>query len=192
MSEVALETRIRDLLQAGDVAGAATEALRALGPSLLRYFRSVLRDEAAAADALSECSEKLWRGLPSFRGDSSVRNWALRVAHNVALNQRDEAWRRQVRRFVTGEASRLAEEIRTTTAVRVERQRRALDVLREALTDEECSLLTLRIDQELSWADVAEVLSSEGRRVDPNTLMKRFERLKARLSEIAREQGRVE
>jgi RNA polymerase sigma-70 factor, ECF subfamily len=187
-----LETRIRDLLRAGDVAVAATEALRSVGPPVLRYLRSMLRDEAAASDAFSQCAENLWKGLPSFRGDSSLLTWALRLAHNAALNQRDEGWRRHARRLVTGEASRLAGEIRTTTAVRVERQRRALDVLRETLTDEERSLLTLRIDQELSWPEIADVLATEGRRVDPATLSKRFERLKDRLSTIAREHGLVD
>ena len=47
----------------------------------------------------------------------------------------------------------------------------------------------LRIDQQLSWSEVAEVMAAEGTTVDPATLMKRFERIKARLGELARERG---
>jgi RNA polymerase sigma-70 factor (ECF subfamily) len=71
----------------------------------------------------------------------------------------------------------------------VERQRQALEKLRAALPVEDQSLLVLRIDQGMSWSEVAEILAEEGRRADPAALMKRFERLKDRLAKLAREQG---
>jgi RNA polymerase sigma-70 factor, ECF subfamily len=185
----ALEERVRALLAAGDLRAAATEAIRGLGPPILRYLRTVLRDETDAADALSQFAENLWRGLPSFRGGSALRTWAFRIAWNAALNLRDEAWRRKGRRFATGEASAIAEDVRTRTAVRVERQRDALRQLRESLTPEEQSLLTLRIDLELSWAEIAEVLAPGGSPLSADTVSKRFERLKDRLARMAREQG---
>ena len=192
MFDLPLEARVGSLLATGDVAAATTDVLRSLGPSILRYLRSVLRDEAAVADAFSQCAENLWKGLPSFRGESSLRTWVLRFARNTALNQKNEAWHRQVRRFVPGEVSRLAEEIRTTTAIRFERQRRALDVLREGLTHDERSLLSLRIDQELSWPEIASVMSTGEHVIDAAVLMKRYERLKARLATVAREQGLID
>ncbi len=185
----ALEAEVARLRAEGDLAAAATAAIRGLGPAVLRYLRSLLRDEEDAAEAFSQFAENLWKGLGSFRADASLRTWAFRVAYNAALNQRDEAWRRRARRFEPGEASRIADEVRTKTVIRVERQRRALDELRAALTDDERSLLALRIDQGLSWAEIAAVVSSEGKPVDANTLTKRFERLKERLAVMAREQG---
>jgi RNA polymerase sigma-70 factor (ECF subfamily) len=152
----------------------------------------VLREDEAVGDAFSQWAENFWKTLPAFRGQCSLRTWAFRLAHNVVSNHRDALWHRHVRRFVTGEASRVADEIRTTTAVRVERQRRALDSLLDALTPEERSLLTLRIDQEMSWAEIAAVKSSQGRVVDPDALMKRFGRIKARLSVLAHERGLID
>jgi RNA polymerase sigma-70 factor (ECF subfamily) len=184
-----LESRVQQLIDAGNVSAAATEALRTLGPEILRFLRSVLRDEEDAADAFSHFSENLWRGLSSFRRQSALRTWAFRIAWNSALNLRNEAWRRHGRRFVTGEASAIAEEIRTKTAVRVERQRSALDKLRESLSPEEQSLLALRLDREFSWEEIAEILSAGGQPVQPLTLMKRFERLKKRLAEMLKKQG---
>ena len=186
-----LEERVKRLA-ASDPAAAATEALRGLGPQVLRYLRSILRDEQLAGDAFSEFAEHLWRGLPEFRGDASLRGWVYRLAHHAALDVRGEAWRRRGRRLATGEASRIADEVRTRTAVRVEQRRQALEKLREALTVEEQSLLALRIDQAMSWSEIAEVLGAEGTRVEPATLMKRYERLKERLAKMARAQGLVE
>jgi RNA polymerase sigma-70 factor, ECF subfamily len=184
----ALQARVQDLLGAGDVGAAATEALRALGPEILRFLRSVMRDEEDAADAFSHFAEHLWRGLPTFRRQASLRTWAYRIAWNAALTLRSDAWHRKGRRFETGEASQLAEEIRTKTVVRVERQRDALEKIRMSLTADEQSLLALRLDREFSWEEIAEILSAGGEQVQPLTLMKRFERLKKRLAEIVREQ----
>jgi len=186
---VSLEAGVQQLLDAGDVSRAATEALRALGPEILRFLRSVLRDEEDAADAFSHFAENLWKGLSSFRRQSALRTWAYRIAWNAALNLRNEAWHRHGRRFATGEASRIAEEIRTKTVVRVERQRDALEKLREALSPEDQSLLALRLDREFSWEEIAEILSAAGQPVQALTLMKRFERLKKRLAEMVRKQG---
>jgi len=184
-----IEARIGELLAAGDRPGAATAAIQEFGPPVLRYLRSMLRDEDDASDAFSIFAENVWRGLGTWRGDGSLKAWSFRLAYNAALNLRSEAWRRRGRRFFSGEASALAEEIRTRSHVKVERQRQALDKLRESLDVGEVSLLALRIDQRLSWAEIAEVLSRDGEPVEPAALMKRFERLKARLARMAKDQG---
>ena len=184
----AVQARVQNLLVAGDVRAAATEALRELGPEILRFLRSVLRDEEDAADAFSHFAEHLWKGLPSFRRQSSLRTWAFRIAWNAALTLRSDAWHRKGRRFKTSEASKLAEELRTKTVVRVERQRGALEKIRMKLTADEQSLLALRLDREFSWEEIADILSAGGERVQPLTLMKRFERLKKRLAEMVQQQ----
>ena len=191
-SENSLELRVRELLAGEDRPGAATLAIQELGPPVLRYLRSLLRDEDDAGDAFSVFAENVWRGLPSWRGEGSLKAWCFRMAWNAALNLRNEAWRRRGRRFFSGEASALAEEVRTRSHVKVERQRQALDILRESLEVEEVSLLALRIDQKLSWAEIAEVVSADGERVEPAALMKRFERLKGRLARMAKDQGLIE
>jgi RNA polymerase sigma-70 factor, ECF subfamily len=182
-----VEEQVHRLIEAGDLSAAATEAIRSLGPSVLRYLRSLLRDEEDAADAFSHFAENLWKGLASFRGQSSLRTWAFRIAWNSALNLRNEAWRRKGRRFATGEASALAEEIRTKTAVRVARQEEKLEKLRAVLSVDDQSLLALRLDQGFSWEEIAQILSASGKPVQAAALMKRFERLKARLAEMVKQ-----
>jgi RNA polymerase sigma-70 factor (ECF subfamily) len=156
----------------------------------LRYLRSLLRDEDDAADAFSLFAENLWKGLPSFRFGSSLRTWAYRIAWNAARKLQNEAYRRHGRRFASGEASALADDIRTRTTERVARQKDALEQLRSALSVEDQSMLALRIDQGLSWAEIAEISAEDGQKpVQAAALMKRFERLKTRLAEMARAQG---
>ena len=187
-----IELRVRELLAREDRPGAATAAIQDLGPPVLRYLRSLLRDEDDASDAFSIFAENVWRGIPTWRGEGSLKAWCFRLAWNAATNLRNEAWRRRGRRFFSGEASALAEEVRTRSHVKVERQRQALDKLRESLEVDDASLLALRIDQKLSWAEIAEVVSSDGVRVEPAALMKRFERLKGRLARMAKDQGLIE
>jgi RNA polymerase sigma-70 factor, ECF subfamily len=185
------DERVHALLSTGDVRGAATEAIAGVGPDALRFLRAVLRNETDVEDAFSQFAENVWNGVASFRGRSSVRTWALHIAWNVASNLKAEAWRRRGRRLATTEASALAAEVRESSLRRHEHQRWAMEDLRRSLSAEDQSLLSLRLDHGLSWDDAAEVLSSAGKRVRPATLMKRYERLTARLAREARTRGLV-
>jgi len=186
------EDRVKELLAVGDRRAAATLALREYGPKILGYLQVVLRDEADAADAFSTFAENLWRGLDGWRGEASLRTWSYKLAWNAAIHLRDEAWRRRGRRFRPNEASQLADEIRTRTVVKLEQQAAQLAALRAELSHEEQTLLVLRIDQALAWEEIAEVLATPEARPDTATLRKRFERLKERLTLLAREQGLVD
>jgi RNA polymerase sigma-70 factor (ECF subfamily) len=46
----------------------------------------VLRNPTLAEDAVQETMIKAWQSLPRFRGDSSVRSWILRIAHNTSVS----------------------------------------------------------------------------------------------------------
>lgn len=176
----------------GEARSDPTLAIRTLGRPVLRYLRAILRDEDDAKDAFSLWAESLWRGLARFRGESSLETWAFRLAYRAALAVTGGAWRRRRRRLATTEASRIAETMRTATAVRRERQRKVLRELRQQLTLEEQTLIDLRVDEGLSWTAIAQVLAPEGRAPNPATVAKRFERLKARLAELLRREGMIE
>ena len=56
-----------------------------------RVFRlacSLLGDEAAAEDAAQEIFLKIWKALPSFRGESSLSTWIYAIARNTCLTRR--------------------------------------------------------------------------------------------------------
>lgn len=186
-----LEAQVQERLDRGDARGAAVLAIRGLGPQLLRYLRATLRNEDDAADAFSRVAERIWLGISSFQRRSSLHTWALRIAWHAALDVRDDAWKRRARPLPTSEASLLADRVRKSSLREKERRSAALERLRSALSPEEQDLLVLRVDQRLSWAEIADVLS-EGAEPRPTALMKRFERLKRRVARMARDEGLVE
>ncbi len=77
----------------------------------------------------------------------------------------------------------------TASTVATGSRRAGLARLRALLEPEDQTLLTLRVDRELEWEEVATVLSGEGEPVTPVALRQRFTRLKARLKELARDEG---
>lgn len=188
-----LEGGIGELLARGDVRAAATEAIRGYGPAVIRYLRSALRDEDDAADAFSRFAEKLWHSLPSFRGECTLRAFCYKVAWSEAEHVRGDAYRRRRVRLRSGIASRLAEEVRASSAARREREAERLAELRAALEPHEQSLLALRIDQELSWREIAHVLAAGGEpELTEAAVRKRFERTKDKVAAMARERGFLE
>jgi RNA polymerase sigma-70 factor, ECF subfamily len=186
----ALEEGLADALAAGRLSEAASLAIRGYGPQILGYLGSVLRDDSLADEAFSRFAEDLWKGIAGFRRESSFRTWAYRVAWNAARDLQTEAWRRRGRRLETAEISKVVQEVRTSSAAWLKEDARdKLDRLRRSLSPEDQTLLILRVNRELSWKEVAQVLSTQETPVDEPALRKRFERIKARLRKMAEEQG---
>jgi RNA polymerase sigma-70 factor (ECF subfamily) len=182
-----LEARVRALLERGEADEAASAALEALGPSLLGFLGSLF-EEDDARDVFSVFAEDLWRGLGGFRFECSLRTWAYRLARNAAARYRKQAWRRRAERFPTSMASRLAASIADSNQLPGGR-RDALRRLRESLDEEDQLLLSLRLDRELEWEELAGLLSADGPPVTAAALRKRFERLKERLGRMAQDAG---
>jgi RNA polymerase sigma-70 factor (ECF subfamily) len=183
------EERIAEALARGDQEAAAEALLRALGPQILGYLTRVLGSADDAADAFSYFAEDVWKGIRTFRGESSVRVWTYRVAWNAAARVGRDAWRRRRERFPTTMASRIAADVLSRSPGSVEREAAEVNALRGQLEPEEQSLLVLRLDRGLSWKEVAEVMAEEGKPADEAALRKRFERVKLRIGKLARKRG---
>lgn len=184
----AVETRVLAHSEAGRPDEAATAAIEGYGAAVFGYLRSVLDDEDDARDAYAQWAEDLWKGLPGFRREASLRGWTYRLAWHAACRLRRDPYRARGVRLPTSAASRLAASVAASTVATGSR-RAGLDRLRAQLPPEDRTLLTLRLDRELEWDEVAVVLSAEGAPVGAAALRKRFERLKERLRELAREEG---
>ena len=189
----AVEAEIADLLESNDLPSAAAAILREYGPAILAYLASLARDEDRADDAFSQFCEDLWRGLPGFRRDASVRTWVYKLAWHAWLRNEREPYRRRGRQLATEEMSRVAAEVRSTTALHLRSEAKdAVARLRQQLTPAEQSLLVLRIDRGLSWSDVASVMSTPEEDLDAQTVAKRFQRVKDRLRKLAEDAGLLE
>jgi RNA polymerase sigma-70 factor (ECF subfamily) len=60
--------------------------LREHGPMLSRIAASYEAEPRRREDLLQEISLALWRALPQWRGDASLRTFAARIAHNRAVD----------------------------------------------------------------------------------------------------------
>lgn len=69
---------------AGDTR-ALTTLMRLHHRTLYRTARAILRDDAEAEDAVQDAFLQAFRALASFRGDSKLSTWLVRIAANEAL-----------------------------------------------------------------------------------------------------------
>ncbi|MFO0581882.1 MAG: sigma-70 family RNA polymerase sigma factor [Anaeromyxobacter sp.] len=182
MSPSSLERRVRALLAAGEPDAATTTVLRELGPGVLGYLLAVLPGDDGL-DVYSAFEVDVWRGLPGFRWESSLRGWAYRIATHAASRALRGAYRRRRQSLPTSFASRAAAPGATASDPGGRKERLAR--LRERLSPEERTLLVLRVDRELDWVEVAAALAAGGKPAGIAALRKRFERLKDRLRVLA-------
>ncbi len=187
---MAIDTDVGELLVRGEDKEALTLTLRALGPEVLGYLENVFGDRDDARDVFQKFAEDLWAWLPSYRG-GSLRAACYRIAWHAAARFRREAWRRRRERMRTTMASRIAASITSPESRLASTPRDRLERLRAALEPDERTLLILRLDRELSWNEVAEVLSGDGDPVDAGAVRKRFERVKEKLAKLAKAQGLI-
>ncbi len=180
-----------------DFNAAISTALDRYGDELFGFLTALARDQTQAEDAFSAACERMWRGLPAFRWESTLRVWAYRIARNEFLRTTRDVARARKGVPISQVASiqKAVDRARTTTPPheRTEVKDRFAE-LRAELEPEDLMLLGLRIERKMAWADIAKVLAAaeeEPRDTPPDareiaTLRKRFARLKDRLRERAR------
>ncbi len=180
-----IDADIRGLLERGETVPAATRAVEHLGPPVFGYLCSLL-EEDDAKEVFSMWAEDVWRGLPAFRGEASVRTWSYRLAWHASCRFRRDAFRRRREPIPTSAASRLAASVASKSGLAPGSRRERLERLRATLSPEEQTLLVLRVDRELEWEEIAAILSEDGEPITSPALRKRFERLKEKLAGLAR------
>lgn len=186
------ELEIRRFWDGGDMHQAATVTLRAYGPELLGYLHAISTSVGRIDpdELFSRLCEQLWKHLPTFRWESSVRTWAYVVARNLLRAEARAAAgpRGRVEGLRDTHAGRIAADVRSTTAIHLRTESKsALQQIRDGLEPDDRTLLILRVDRGMAWRDIAAVLHTDedAHPFDPTkaaaALRKRFERLKARL-----------
>ena len=200
-----LEKRVRDLCDRNDHAGAATAVVQGYGPELFGFLMAVHRSSTDANDTFSEVAEAVWRGLPTFAWESTVRTWAYATARNVTRFRQRSAGRHG-RRVVNATDSffqGVVHKVRTETTPFLKTATKSrLEALRDALPEEDRELLVLRIDRNLAWNELARIVGQDGENATPldeagvvreaARLRKRFQLVKDRLRELAQREGLTE
>lgn len=188
----ALDDELKALIAAGDFDRATEGAIRLYGPELVGWLCSVLPTEADAQDAFSRASVELWKSLRRFEGRCSVRTWCYMLARHAAVKVRSRQVEHEVLVSQVPSMAGVVSHVWSTT-----RRGRAevADVytqIRSELDEEDQILLVLRVDKDLAWRDIAQVLLGEAASPDDlqrkaAALRKQFERVKERLKALAAE-----
>jgi RNA polymerase sigma-70 factor (ECF subfamily) len=175
-----LEHEIKDQFDRGDLDRAMHTAIEGYGSELYGFLTGLARDQATADDAFAATCEAIWRGLPKFRWQATFRVWAYTIARNEFLHMMTAPSRRETPVSSVPSVQEAIDRVRTATPAHVRTEVKArFAKIRDELAPEDHMLLGLRIDRDLTWSEVAEILGH-----DAATLRKRFERLKVRLKEL--------
>lgn len=145
--------------------------------SVFRVARSVVQDSALAEDVVQETFIRAWQKADSFRGEVPIRNWLLRIAHNVAVSTlrtvRDESV----------DPHRLPIQLEQTGPdVVVEARAQIIDAL-AGLNPIDRSLVVLREIEGLTYAEISKILD-----LPMPTVKTRLFRARARLRRFAEEE----
>jgi len=130
--------------------------LAEFGPALRRLAGSYEPSHAGREDLVQEIAIALWRALPRFRGESSLRTFVFRVAHNRALSH---VWRRgRMPLTAMAEAEHLTDPAETAESRLARGERREhLDAAIQTLPIVHRQVVTLALE-DLSHAEIASVL----------------------------------
>jgi RNA polymerase sigma-70 factor (ECF subfamily) len=185
-----LEQDVHALCQRQDFNAAASVLLRALGPDVARFVHARFRDEQESAEVFARFAEDLWLGLPKLRWEGSLRAWVFILARNAGNRYLARDLRKQKGWVPLSQAPELAlvaAEVRSTALLNDTPRARRMAALRAELSPEDQELLTLRVDREFEFSEIALVTlgdaqaSAERVARESARLRKRFQALKGRL-----------
>lgn len=189
------DSRIRDLYASGQQSTGLTLAVRTYGPEVYGFVVSRLRDESVAGDVFGQTCEDLCASMGQFGWRCSLRTWMYRLARSAISRYVRNPNNVGNRRIPLSEVSEVAEQVRTQTRdyLRTEVKDQFAE-LRQELDPDDQMLLTLRVDRELEWTEVAQVMSDEELSAEELTqasarLRQRFKTVKEQLKKRAIEIG---
>ncbi len=196
MSE-ASETAARARCETNDFAGALQIAVETYGEEVFSFLVVRMRDEDAAGDVFSQACEDLLASLPSFGWRCSLRTWFYRVARSAAARYQRSPLNNSARRVALSNVSELAAQVRSRTLAHMRSEvKDKMRALREQLDADEQQLLMLRVERDLSWGEIAEILDDvdddEPKERAAARLRQQFQKLKTRLRELAIAEGLIE
>lgn len=188
------EEAIREAHAAGHIDIAATATLTAYGQEIRSFIGSRVRDKSDADEVYSMFAEDLWVGLAKFGWRCSMRTWAYTLARNAMTRYGTSPQRRAARNLPLswpGALSNLIEQARNPTQAyqKTDIKNRFL-ALREQLDPDDQMLLTLRVDRQMSYRDLA-IMMSGTPDCDDSVIERESVRLRQALTRVRRELRRL-
>ncbi len=174
---------------------AAEKALRIYGGEIRGWLYRRFQCHDTVNDMYSTFSLYFWTWFPSFKWESSLRTWMYSIARRVcysSLTRHHEP----LSQLPQNLSALIIKENKTiTTYKHPDIDAAYQNLIDQFLNQEEKDLLVWRIDRQMSWNEIAQILSDEGF-LDESELKKRatairvqFSRIKSKLREAAIEKG---
>jgi RNA polymerase sigma-70 factor, ECF subfamily len=148
------DTELIARILSGDLRALET-LMRLHNRTLYRTARAILRDDAEAEDAVQETYLQAYRKLGTFRGDSKLSTWLVRIAANEALMRR----RRNPRPADVVEQETASDAPGPQENAERSEARRLLETHIDALPDGYRSVFVLRAVEEFSVEETAAALA---------------------------------
>lgn len=142
--------------RAGD--GRAATALVGRHAAALARFVAAAGERDAADEVVQDTFVRAFGAIDSFRGESAFRTWLFTIARRLVLDRRRSERRSRVAAPVSeGDAVTQFDALDTMVAEEsLARVRRAVD----ALSPKQREVFTLRVEQGLSYRDIAALVGS--------------------------------
>jgi len=172
-----IEEKVR-LVQSGEV-DHFEAVVEAFQKQIYLYCRRLLGSEHEAEDALQEIMVKAYENIERYKPSYSFSSWLYKLAYHycISLLRKRKVRNRAHLRFPQPEPEKSAEEI-VNDRVFDEPLHSAL----LALKPEERNLLVLRVFEEKSFQETADILDMK-----TDAVKKRYERLRQKLTVLLRE-----
>jgi RNA polymerase sigma-70 factor (ECF subfamily) len=146
------------------------------------YFhaRYIVKDHQEAYDLVQEVFIKAMREMRFFNEDFKIKAWLYRVTSNLCFNQlRNRKRRGAILDTMMKPEALVADQIETVFAA--EQKEEVMGALAE-LSDDHRDILVLRYYDDLSYAEIADVLQ-----VKLGTVMSRLSRARMRLMDVMKD-----
>jgi RNA polymerase sigma-70 factor (ECF subfamily) len=177
------DAEVRGFVLAGRERQAADLLLTRLSPELRPFLHRLLGDVALADEAHSNTCERLWRGLPTFRWECSLRSWSYIIARREASRCRARHARAGVQQTTLSKADEVAARIESASGTFSTTRRDQLDNVRASLSDEDRDLVVLRVERGLAWKEIAAAFLEDDDS-SPENLSREAARLRQRFRAI--------
>jgi RNA polymerase sigma-70 factor, ECF subfamily len=127
--------------------------------SVFNFIHRYLGDQFAAEDVLQEVFLRLYQAAPCFEAGSQLSTWLFRVAYNLSMNE----IKRRKRHFNLREALRSWTQASSGQSgpdmvETMDLERNVKAALHQLPQNQKAAML-LRVGEELSYAEISEVLS---------------------------------
>jgi RNA polymerase sigma-70 factor (ECF subfamily) len=191
-----LEADIKGCWEQKELGRSVELAIRGYGPEIRIWLRG-MAGEQAAQEIFSILCEDLWKGLPSFRWESSFRTWLYRLARSAWFRYRCSPELVRGVELRDSIVSLLPHQARSQTDPWMKTEvKDSFKRLWDHLDLTERQILTLRVNRKMAWEDVAQIVADEEHEISQDEIRKRaaalrqqFQRLKARLRQLAIQDG---